>query len=217
MLMKKLLLRATGTGMFLLFLAASSTSAQAQNVLTNPGFEAGFSSWTAFGNSYIEASNPPCIVPYAGNNVNKMFGGFAGGFSVSGTFQSYPAAPGEVWMLSCKSRHCADDPIRGLSLPKGGNGNWVVQKLIFRADGVNDIASNESVILDGDSPVDTWFNNAPVTLTAPPTTTTVWAFLLYLAPGNDGGAVQIDNVSLSKESATPVRTSTWGNIKKLYR
>jgi hypothetical protein len=207
----------------LALLTIAAPSAHAQNVLTNPGFEDGATGygagpgWTAFGNVFTEAANPPAIVPYGGNQLVKMFGGFAGGFSVSGFFQSYPAAPGETWSLSSKSRHFSGDAMFGVSVPNGGNGNWVVQKLIFRANGVDDIASTESTILDGSFPTDMWFDNPAVTLVAPPTTTTVWAFLLYLQPANDGGAAQIDDVKLEKVVATPNQSSSWGRIKNLYR
>lgn len=197
--------------------AVAIAPAFAQNVLTNPGFESGFASWGVFGNSFIEAANPPAVVPYAGNNVAKFFGTFSGGFSVSGFFQSYPAAPGELWSLSAKSRHFSGDAMIGAGIPGGGTGNWVVQKLIFRANGVDDIASAEATILDGTFPTDTWIENAPTLLVAPPTTTTVWAFLLYLQPAFDGGAAQIDNVTLEKIVATPSQKSTWSRVKSLYR
>jgi hypothetical protein len=198
-------------------LVAAVAPAFSQNVLTNPGFEAGFSGWTTFGNSFVEGANPPAVVPYAGNNVAKFFGGFSGGFSVSGFFQSYPAAPGQLWSLSSKSRHFSGDAMVGSAIPSGGNGNWVVQKLIFRANGVDDIASAESIILDGTFATDTWFDNVPVLLVAPPTTTTVWAFLLYLQPAFDGGAAQIDNVTLERIVATPNQKSSWSRVKSLYR
>lgn len=198
-------------------LVAAVAPAFAQNVLTNPGFEAGFTGWTVFGNCFIEGANPPAVVPFAGNNVAKFFGTFSGGFGVSGFFQSYPALPGQLWSLSSKSRHFSGDPMVGAGIPSGGNGNWVVQKLIFRANGVDDIASNESTILDGTFATDTWFNNVPVLLVAPATTTTVWAFLLYLQPAFDGGAAQVDNVSLERIIATPNQKTSWGRVKSLFR
>lgn len=198
-------------------IAVAAAPVFAQNVLTNPGFEAGFTGWTVFGNCFVEGANPPAVVPFAGNNVAKFFGTFSGGFGVSGFFQSYPAAPGELWSLECKSRHFSGDAMVGSGIPAGGNGNWVVQKLIFRANGIDDIASAESTILDGTFATDTWFNNAPVLLVAPPTTTTVWAFLLYLQPAFDGGAAQIDNVTLQKIQAVPSQKTSWSRVKTLFR
>ncbi len=197
--------------------AVAVAPAFAQNVLTNPGFEAGFTGWSVFGNSFVEPAAPPAVVPYAGNNVAKFFGTFSGGFGVSGFFQSYPAAPGQLWSLSAKSRHFSGDAMVGSGIPSGGNGNWVVQKLIFRANGVDDIASAENTILDGTFATDQWFDNAPTLLVAPPTTTTVWAFLLYLQPAFDGGAAQIDNVTLERIVATPTQKTSWSRVKTLFR
>ncbi len=204
----------------------TAVSAYAQNVLTNPGFEAppiaaevygAGDAWTAFGNVFLEPAAPPALVPAGGNQLVKMFGTFSGGFSVSGFFQSYPASPGETWQLSCKSRHWSGDAMTGSGIPTGGTGNWVVQKLIFRANGVDDIASTESTILDGTFATDVWHNNAPVTLVAPPTTTTVWAFILYLQPAFDGGAAQLDDVVLQRQGVVPTHETSWGRIKSLYR
>lgn len=215
--MKKALKIVTG-----LLFALTLASAASANVLVNSGFEAGPApsygagpGWTVFGNVYTESSNPPAIIPYAGSNICKMFGTFSP-FGVSGIFQSYPASPGETWSLSSKSRHFSGDAMIGSGIPSGGSGNWVVQKLIFRANGVDDIASVESTILDGTFATDTWFDNAAVTMVAPPTTTTVWAFILYLQPAYDGGAAQIDDVDLHMEAPIPVQGSTWGAIKALY-
>ena len=205
------------------FLLVTASAAFAQNVLTNPGFESGApgfgitNGWTAFGNVYTETAAPPALVPYAGNQLVKTFGTFSGGFGVSGFFQSYAAAPGETWSLSSKSRHWSGDAMIGSGIPAGGTGNWVVQKLIFRANGVDDIASVESTILDGTFATDTWFDNAAVSLVAPPTTTTVWAFILYLQPAFDGGAAPLDDVVLQRQGVVPTHETSWGRIKSLYR
>ena len=174
-------------------LVCGASSAFAQNLLTNPGFEDGLNGWFAFGNAFAEASNPPEIVPFEGNGIAKMFGNFSGGFDVTGIFQEFPAAPGQTWEMDAYSRHYSGDAMIGNGLP---DSNWVVMKIVFKDAGDAEIGAAESTILDGTYATDTWFDNAPVSGIAPAGTVQVEAFILYLQPFNDGGAAHIDNVSL---------------------
>ena len=176
------------------------------NLLTNTGFESGVPGpgagpgWNSFGNVYTESANLPCIVPLTGNQICKMFGNWSGGFNVSGIFQESGTVPGQKWILSSHSRHCADDAMFGNHI-YGGDGNWVIQKLAFFDAYNNELygADVESTILDGTFPVDTWFTNAPIVGTTPPGAVKVQAFIMYLQPLSDWGAVQIDDVSLQTE------------------
>lgn len=203
------------------FLFVSATAAHAANVLVNPGFEnpavggeiggAG-AGWGAFGNVFLEPANPPALVPNSGNQLVKMFGTF-NPFGVSGIFQSFPAVPGSIWSLSSHSRHFSGDPMVGAGKP---NSNWVVQKIAFFDASNAEIGSGESTILDGTYPTDTWFANAPVLATAPATTVSVQALILYLQPGFDGGAAQIDDVVFENVTPTPATPTSWGAVKAFY-
>src|SRR5262245_43722519 len=127
--------------------------ASAANLFANPSFEAGpvgygALGWFAFGNTYTEA-----ITPLSGNQVNKQFGNFNGGFNVTGIFQEFPATPGSIWELDVWSRHNTGDSLIG-SQQTGGN--WVVQKIVFKNGADIEIGANESTILDGTFPLDTW-------------------------------------------------------------
>ncbi len=106
---------------------AVAAPANAQNMLTNPGFESGLSGWTGFGNQFAES-----ITPRSGSGVAKMFGNFSGGFNVSGLFQTFPAAPGQNWSFDAYFRHNTGDLMTGVGIPGGGSGNWVIAKLEFR-------------------------------------------------------------------------------------
>jgi hypothetical protein len=201
-------------------LLVTAAAASAQNLLANPSFEDGAvgygaPGWITFGNGYTETWND-CIQPFAGDKLMKMFGTFSP-FGVSGIFQEFPAAPGEQWTLSSHSRHCAGDPMLGDHV-NGGNGNWVVQKLAFFDAAHTEIApaAVESIILDGSFAVDTWFTNAPIVGVAPEGCAFVQAFVLYLQPGYDGGAAQIDDVALTMTGPIPDNQSSWGAIKSLY-
>lgn len=187
----------------LLLVGTIPVAAQAQNVLVNPGFESGptgggAAGWITFGNVYTEASNPPQFVPYEGNQVVSMFGNFSGGFNVTGMFQEFPTSPGAEWNLSCKTRHFSGDAMMGMA----GTGNWVVQKIVFKDAGDNELpGAVESTVLDGTFPTDVWHENAVISAVAPVGTVQIEAFILYLQPLFDGGAAHIDNVELTQ---TPV-------------
>lgn len=168
-------------------LIGSGTNA---NVLTNPGFESGLSGWTTFGNVFAET-----ITPRTGSGDAKMFGNFSGGFNVSGLFQSFPASAGQNWSFDAYFRHNTGDQLTGAGLP---NFNWVVMKFEYRDASNTAIAGGavETVSLDGTSATDTWLHSGPISLAAPAGTASVFAFLLYLQPLFDGGAVLMDDANL---------------------
>ena len=178
------------------------------NVLANPGFEGGLEGWTTFGNAFHEVAAPPAIVPQSGSGLLKMFGNFSGGFNVSGAFQTFGAAEGQTFTLDAASRHFSGDSLQG-SGP--ASDNWVVMKIAFFDAGGSEIAGAEELILDGDSPTDTWIDNNAVSGTAPAGTRTVQALLLYLQPAFDGGAAYFDDVVFSVDGSCNGQGATWTN------
>lgn len=183
-------------GVVVACVAASCAASAHANLLVNPGFEGaagyGAAGWFTFGNGFTENAAPPAIVPLSGNGVAKMFGGFTGGFSVSGMFQEFPTSPGENWSMSVASRHFSGDAMIGAGAPSS---NWAVMKLAF-FDATNTeigAAAVEATILNGTFATDVWHINAPIFGVAPAGAVKVQTFLLYLAPGNDGGAAQFDD------------------------
>lgn len=171
-------------------------SAAHANMLVNPGFESGAgygaAGWITFGNGFTEVAAPPAIVPQSGNGVAKMFGGFSGSFSVSGMFQEFPTTAGDIWSMSVASRHFSGDAMIGAGAPSS---NWAVMKLaFFDASNVElGFAAVEATVLNGSFATDVWHQNGPISGAAPAGAVKVQAFLLYLAPGNDGGAAQFDD------------------------
>ncbi|HKK70168.1 MAG TPA: hypothetical protein VKA86_03055 [Candidatus Krumholzibacteria bacterium] len=201
----------------LAILAVGST-ASAQNLLTNPGFEDGSApaagagpGWITFGNVFTEAS-----FPLSGSQTCKMFGNFSGGFDVTGIFQEFACSAGEEFQLSSNAYHSSDDPMIGVGPT---DDNWVVQKIAFFDGSGNELtaAASESIILDGTFAVDTWHAAAPITATAPAGAATVQALILYLQPASDGGAAFIDDVVF--ENITPVSNDegSFGKVKSLYQ
>jgi len=204
-----------------MFLMVSATSATAQNMLANPGFEVGPAGgvpptdWGAFGNAYQEPTVSPQFVPHSGSQLCSMYGNFWGSFNVSGIFQEFPTGEGGEWTMSCWTRHWSGDPMIG-SQAEGGN--WVVQKIaFFDAEGV-EIGGVESIILDGTYATDVWHYSGELVGIAPPNTVAVQALVLYLQPLWDGGAAHIDDVTFEyTEGTVGVENSTWGAIKALDR
>lgn len=170
---------------------ALAGAAQASNVLANPGFESGLAGWNTFGNVFADASTPR-----SGDGVAKMFGGFSGGFNVGGFFQTFAATPGQTWELSGYVRHNTGDNLTGIGNQNPAADNWVVQKFEFRDASDTAIGSTEASVLDGRTATDAWFGNT-LSLTAPAGTQSIWAFYLFLQPQFAGGAVLIDDTSLS--------------------
>jgi hypothetical protein len=157
------------------------------NLLTNPGFEDGYSGWISFGNAYTESSSAASLFPaHGGDRMAKMFGNFSGGFNVTGAFQSFAAAEGQIWSIDCFSYNWSADAMSG--------GNWAVMKLAFFNASNAEIGFAETRILDAASPRDTWLDNTPAVGVAPAGTTSVQAFLLFLQPEFAGGAAWFDDV-----------------------
>lgn len=169
------------------------------NLLANPDFEAALSGWSVFGNAYPEPGNPPAVTPLSGSGVCKMFGNFSSTFNVTGIYQSFPAAAGESFTIDAWSRHWSGDALTGAGAP---NDNWVVMKIAFFDAGNTEIGSAEGTILNGNSPTDTWIDNAPVNGTAPAGTASVQALILFLQPNNAGGAAHIEDVLFERNCST---------------
>jgi hypothetical protein len=210
--LSKLLKAAALVGVILL---ATAIVASAQtNKLTNPGFEAGLTGWTVFGNAYAESSNPAGgFVPCEGNVLVSMFGNWSGPWNVSGIFQEFATSEGEAWRMKCKTRHWGGDPMIGIG---PANDNWMVQKIAFFDAANAEIGFVESIILDGTFATDVCHDNAPIVGYAPAGTVKMQALILYIQPASDGGAGHVDDVELYQSGTVPVEEGTWGSIKALY-
>ncbi|HEX6792007.1 MAG TPA: hypothetical protein VF247_11910 [Candidatus Krumholzibacteria bacterium] len=202
---------------FVVVLAAvfvmAATGAFAQNVLVNPGFESGLSGWTPFGNVYPEGPAWP-FIPNSGNGLVSMFGNWWGVFNVSGMFQEFPASPGDTWEMSSFASFCSCDPMVGVGAP---NNNWVVQKIAWFDASNTEIGGVESTILDATFAADVWHGSGTISGVAPAGTVKLQALILYLQPLYDGGAAHIDDVSLVHVQPVKAQSSTWGQVKALYR
>ena len=204
----------------LLMVTAVSVSAQAQNILANPGFEEGAAgggarpyNWNWFGNAYQEGTYDP-FYPHTGSQLCSMYGNFSGSFNVSGIFQEYTCSEGDSYEMACWARYSSNDPMIG-SQAEGGN--WMVQKIAFFDAGNNEIGAVESIILDGSFAADTWHYSGGITGTAPANTVKVQALVLYLQPSYDGGAGHVDDVAFGPAGTVDTENASWGEIKSRVR
>ncbi|MBN2184422.1 MAG: hypothetical protein JW746_03755 [Candidatus Krumholzibacteriota bacterium] len=220
-MLKRTLLSLTACVVMLLMVAV--TGASAQNILLNPGFENGPTvavpptDWESFGNAYQEAASTVDyrFVPFAGNNLCSMYGNWSGAYNVSGIFQEFSVVPGDMCMLSSYARHWGGDAMIG---SQATGGNWVVQKIAFfnnKKPQPEEIASVESIILDGSFAQDVWHYGVPICALAPAEAVTVQAMILYIQVDADGGAANIDDVYFCINGTVPVQECTWGALKAL--
>lgn len=194
----------------LLATALFAVPCQAQtNVLRNSSFESGgLAGWTTFGNIFAETSKPG-ISPRTGSTLCKMFGQFTGSFNVGGIFQSFPANPGESFTIDCWSRHWSGDPLVGGGPP---NDNSMAMKVAFFDSTMVEIGGVETTILDGTFPTDVWIDNPPLTAVAPAGTVEVQALILFLQPGTDPGAGQVDDIFFTGPPDNPPYAGTGDDL-----
>jgi hypothetical protein len=186
-------------------LALVASTASAQNLLTNPGFEdlgGSFNGWITF-DSGEDISTPLNDDIYrSGTAAAKVFGEGTGCpfpvFDDSGFYQDIPATPGKIYEYSGWTFISSADPIPGTSPCFN---NRALAKISFRDISDNEVQSNEVTIGNPLTPVDQWI---PFTVSAPAPANAVAAQILivFLQPGCDTGAVFLDDF-LVTESDPP--------------
>lgn len=176
----------------------------ATNLLANPGFETSggsYSGWFTFG-AGVQMSTPATDnIAHTGTAASKIYGGFNGCpgspiFNVGGCGQAFTAPTvGNTYTFSGYSYVSSGDPMIG-SLTCSSN-RLIAKVVFFNAlSGGSEIESNEIVIGDSHTPVNTW---VPFTVSAPcpAGAQRVESDLLFLQPGCDGGSVFTDDLSLT--------------------
>ena len=184
---------------------AGSPSFGQTNLLVNPGFEDGggsYNGWFTFG-SGVQLSTPGTDnIMRTGAAASKIFGEFTGcpvpNFDVGGYGQAFTPVPGQVYEFGGYSFVSSGDAIPGDNTCQY---NRLLAKIVFFNAGVggSEIASNEIVIGDWDTPRDEWIEFS-VSAVAPPGALRVEALFLYLQPGCDTGSVFVDDVWLYESS-----------------
>lgn len=171
--------------------SATVTSA---NSLTNPSFNPGITGWTTFGNVFADSR---AFAVHSRGGSAKLFSTFVLD-TPSGMFQSIPAAAGQVWQMSAWSlTTCQENPINN------ANDNVVTAKMVFRNALSVELGATETILVNNQSPLGTWHQDA-ITATAPIGTATVEAFVLFVSPTLQGGAVWVDDLVARRLDVTAV-------------
>jgi hypothetical protein len=199
------------------FLSIRTASLDPTNALVNPGFEAGLSGWTTYGNGgniettgnhYYNQNNPTGALPvlvYEGLNVQKVFPTFTGSANYSGIYQDIPTGPGSTWAATAKCLSASQDQI-GVWQNTGTNQMWM--EVTFRDSSDTVLATYKSPIIDATSPPDTWIDmrvtndiDGGIIFTAPAGATKVRLQEVYYQPyGYAGGSVYADSMVLDNLS-----------------
>ena len=193
-----------------------AASVHAQNLLTNPGFEANggsFAGWTKFGNDTISTAANDNIM-HSGLAAAKLFGGFNGcpfapSFNVGGIYQSFPlaASSNTTFEFSCRAYISSADSIPGSFYC---NSNRAIIKLAFFNATGTEIQGSECFIADPFTVKNRW-NSFSVTSDAPAAARSVQALVLYLQPGCAGGAVYVDNLILESHPTQAISGNVLSN------
>ena len=204
-------------------LVTTASSARAQNLLADPGFEVappdnnvdasngdvyGANGWTAFNNGAYTASSafdgPPA---HTGTQTFKTFGQF------NGIYQQFAVTPGEtftasVWSINSTTANNGSDlepagQIAQLELnfyPDNGTGNPNTGAGFFNTTSVITGGGPSA----GGSPLDTWIEGT-ITVTVPPTDSFMRFQINKSTVG--GGAAYWDDASLVQDAV--ITTATW--------
>jgi hypothetical protein len=157
------------------------------NQLTNPSFSSGLTGWSSFGNALSETR--PFAVRTPSGSV-KMFSTFVPG-SPSGIYQGRPATPGENWRLALHTlTTCVESPIAG------ANDNFGLARIVFRDGADVEIGGVDAVVRDASSPLGTWTAHS-LQAVAPAGTVTAQAYMLFISPTEQSGALWVDDFAFA--------------------
>jgi hypothetical protein len=182
-------------------LAVPSLSS-AQNLLTNPGFEASggsYDGWTLIGSGAQISTSETDNIIRSGAAAAKVFGEFTGCpaeiFDVGGFLQTLTSpTAGKIYELSGYAYVSSIDPMEGTDTC--ANNRMVAKLAFFNAPtGGSEISVNEIVIGDGNSVVDQW-NPFSVSAPVPAGAQRLEVLFLFLQPGCAEGSVFVDDTVL---------------------
>ncbi len=161
------------------------------NALTNPSFSTGLTGWTTFGNVYADTRN---FTVASAPGAAKMFSTFVVD-SPSGMYQTVPATAGTTYELSAAVRNtCQESPINLT------NDNFVLGRISFRSAANVELGGNDVTLTDNTAPLGTYVRKS-VQAVAPAGTASVQAYILFISPTLQGGAVFVDDVNLHAMNA----------------
>jgi len=181
-----------------------STPVAQPNVLVNPSFTSGLTGWTTFGNVFAEVQEPVVRTP---TGSAKLFSTFAPD-TPSGLFQTTPATENSLWefevnaLTSCRF----NDAISGT------NDNFVLARIVYKNALNAEIGSNDALILDNTAPLGKWTRHT-VTAVAPAGTASASAYVLFISPTIQGGAMWVDDLGFRNLGTVAAATAPGRGIE----
>ena len=174
-----------------------STPVAPANILANPSFNTNLAGWSTMGNVYYEGRSFARRTP---TGSAKLFSTFNPAYN-SGMYQMFTGLTelvvGSIWKMGAWSlTTCQENPIYGTN-----DNNAVAKIVFFAADGTTELGSEEAVICDNTAPLGTWTYHELIG-TAPPGTVYMGAYILFISPTSQGGAVWVDDISLARIGLT---------------
>lgn len=188
-------------GLALTLALTTTAHANAQNLLTNPGFETGdYSGWNAFGSgpNITQAGDLDDIVR-TGTFSSKIFGEFTncpfGSFTVGGYNQVFTPTAGKWYEFSGFSYVSSENTLQGTTPCDGAR---ALAKIVYfnAAVGGAELGAVEIPIGEPNSIVDQW-NEFSIVAPVPAGAVRVEALILFLQPVCEEGAVFVDDLSFS--------------------
>ena len=185
---------------------ATTSAANAANLVFNPGFEIpstapgveyfGATGWNDFGGGTFTINSAVEPNPFSGDQVLKVFGGS------SGVFQTFVANPGDLVTGTAWALNSSADLMTG--------GQVAAVNLSWFDSSNNLIVDSLGSTIDANTPVDVWTNIGVVGAIAPAGTASVQLTLITGNFGGNpaGGAPRFDEAFL-EITAVPVPAAVW--------
>jgi hypothetical protein len=165
-------------------LALSPLSAQAQNLLTNPGFESGNTGWTV----WWPSPGASAITAHSGVNSLQTYGPWNGNWDASGAYQGVSITSGAEYDFSGYLMNLSTDPLTGNS--------FGLLQLQFRDSGGNTILTVDGPHMTAATPTDAW-QFMDFTAVAPANAVTAWAYAMHVNSAYESGSAFFDDLSLT--------------------
>lgn len=200
----------------LMILAAGG--AQAQNLLSNPGFENGLTGWTQLGDMPVIDGGTGCVTPYEGSHyvwlAYKSSLGMTNAYSL--LRQAVPFTAGHTAKLTARAMHCSTFPLTGTATGVGQVLTCDFQFLNASGTVINTTGAIGTGYIDGTTPTNTW-QATSFSAVAPAGTTQVRVRVMYSTVNWAQSGGLVDDLVLQDEQAVDATPTAWGQLKALYR
>lgn len=179
--------------------------ASAQCIVANPSFEIAGSGGAVFGGWNQFGLVGSTTIASHGRKSARVVGPNAGGWDVSGFWQSQDCVPGEIWEITGHVRHPAFKPLTGQ--------NVALVNVEWRNSSGVLISYDSFSVADASSPVDQYLDFAVVSEAAPVGTATARLVLGVLqGPGTPTPDVFYDQITFNSTTPPTLDQQQWNDF-----